>query len=192
MLLKFKYYFIAAAVLILLAGVATIKIQADKIKKRNAEIARLAENNEQLMANNAQTTTLYLTEKEVTGRLKTERDSLAAAVKVKPNQITKIVYVDNITHDTIRVEVPVAIVGKSAWKISDSGECFKWAANALLKGDSLSVQRTLFEYNNRITQLFYRKRPHKFLFIRYGPWENFQQVSSECGSTTLKTFNFLR
>jgi hypothetical protein len=113
-------------------------------------------------------------------------------LKIKPKQVEKIVYVDVFTHDTIKVPVPAEITGPDRWKITDTGKCFKWSANAFKQGDSLKIQRTLFEYNNRTTEVYYRKRPHKFLFIHYGKWQYISEISSECGQPVQKTFNFIK
>lgn len=187
---KIKIYLIGGAALFLMATAVTVNIQRKVIKKRNAEIARIAANNSQLMQDNAQTTTLYLVEKEVTGRLKMERDSLAKSLNIKPKQIEKIVYVVNSTHDTVIVEVPVIYQEANRWQISDTGKCYIWQGVAFLRDDSLKIQRTLFEYNNHTIETFYRKRPYKFLFIRFGKWRYHQKIDAECGSVQVKSINF--
>lgn len=174
------------------AAVVTANIQAKRIKALKSDNARLDNNNYQLMAENRTQTNLFLMQKEVMGKLKAERDSLSKALKIRPKQIEKIIYIDNSTHDTIKINVPVVISGLDKWKITDGNECFKWAANALKQGDSLKVERTLFEYDNRITQTFYRERPHKFLFIKYGKWINKQRIEATCGDTKIQTFNFIK
>lgn len=181
---------IVFAVLFVGAAVVTVNIQTKKIKALKADNLRIENNQFALMSDARQQTNLYLREKEVTGKLKHERDSLAKSLNIKPKFIEKIVYIDNSTHDTVKVPVPSQITGKDSWKITDGNECFKWAANALKQGDSLKVTRTLFEYDNRITQTFYKKRPYKFLFIRYGKWQYLQKIDATCGNSTIQTFNF--
>lgn len=187
-----KLYLIGFAVLFLITAVVTVNIQAKKIKAQKAEIERVQANNMQLMAENRRQTTLFLTEKEITGKLSHERDSLAKALKIRVKEITKIVYVDVITRDTIKVPVYVTIAGKDIWKIADAGECFKWSGNAFKTGDSLKVERTLFEYSNRTTEVYYKQRPFKFLFIRWGKWVYKADIKSECGNPVQKTINFIR
>lgn len=187
-----KKYLIASALVFFFALLIAYRAQVNKNERLIIENNRLSLNNSQLLSDSNETATLLLKEKEVTGRLKIERDSFAAAVKIKPEQITKIVHINNYIRDTIKVQVPVIITGKNEWKISDTGECFKWAANAILNGDSLKVTRMDFEYSNRTTETYYRKRPNKFLFIRYGKFQNYQAVSSECGTSAIKTFNFIK
>jgi hypothetical protein len=183
---------IGAIVLLFFGMGATIQIQIKSIKKLRANNIRMNGNIDQLLQDNAQQTALVLTQSEVTGKIKRERDSLAKALQIRPKQIEKIVYIDNSTHDTIRISVPSIITGQDTWKIQDSTKCFKWAANAFKQGDELKITRTLFEYDNRITQTFYRKRPYKFLFIKYGKWQNLQKIESECGQNTVKQFTFIR
>ena len=168
------------------------RVQVNKNTELMIENSRLAINNRQLQDGSLQVTTLLIKEKEVTGHLKRERDSLAAALEIKPKQITSIVYINNRITDTVKVTVPVIIAGINEWKILDSGDCFKWSANAFLKGDSLRIERTSYEGFNITTETFYRKRRYKFLFIPYGKYQNFQAVSSDCGISSIKTFNFTK
>ena len=184
---------IIGVIILLFFGMGvTINIQVQSIKRLRADNIRMNQNIDQLMQDNAQQTILILTEKEVTGKIKRERDSLAKALQIRPKQIEKIVYIDNSTHDTIRINVPAIITGQDTWKIQDSTKCFKWAANAFKQGNELKITRTLFEYDNRITQTFYRKRPYQFLFIKYGKWQNLQKIESDCGENTVKQFTFIK
>ena len=186
-----KFIYITVAVIVTALLVSNM-IQEGKIQRLKTENSRISNNNLQLMSDNRTQITLYLTEKEVTGKLKTERDSLANRLKIAPKQITKIVEVKTVVHDTIRKEVPVQAIGKDSWKISDKGECWSWSGVASLKNDSLHVQRQNFEYDNTTTPVYYRVRPHKFLFIKYGKWVNKVSVTSKCGRPEIHEFNFLK
>lgn len=180
---KFKLYgIIFLAVLFFGMGIS-LKILIQKNKAQKTEIARVQENNMQLMAENRQITNLALTQKEIIGKISREVDSLAKQLKIKPKQITKIVYIDIYTRDTIKVPVYVTVTGKNQWNISDSSKCFKWTGKAYLTEDSLKIDRTLYEDRNKITQAFYKVRPFRFLFIRYGRWQYLQSLSSTCGNT---------
>jgi len=192
MLKKVKTGLIIFAVLFLAGAVVTVNIQTKKIKRLKSENTRLDNNNYQLMSDNRKQTNLVLKEKEVTGKLKKERDSLAKSLQIKPKQIEKIIYLDNSTHDTVKVPVPVTITGKNEWLLRDSTKCLKIVYNVKLKGDSLIAERQLLEDNNRIIETFYRIRPHKFLFIKYGKWVYRQKIDSECGETTEKIFTFIK
>lgn len=192
MISKIKNYGLLVLGIFLVLLALQTYIQKGKIEKRDADIERLKSNVFQLMAENRQKTTLYLTAKERTVKLNRTVDSLAKVLKVKPKQVDKIIYIENTTHDTVKVIVPATLTGKDYWYIQDSSKCFKWAANAYLWGGTLNVERTLYENKNVTTQVFYRKRPKKFLFIHYGKWQNLQEVSSNCGNSVLREFNFVK
>lgn len=192
MISKIKWYLIGALIVFFFILVTTIKIQHNKIIRMRIENTRLATNQYQLLTENLQITNLNLKKDEVTGRLKRERDSLAAALKIKPKQIDKINYIDNSTHDTVKVPVSVTIMSKTEWMLRDSTKCWKYASKLVLKGDSIIGERQLFEYNNRTTQTFYKKRLHKCWFIRYGRWQYLQKIDSECGDVKFQSFTFLK
>lgn len=192
MINKVKNYGLIVLGIFLLILAAQNRIQSKRIANREADIARLEGNQIQLLDDAKQQTVLYLTEKERTVKLNRTVDSLAKALKIKPKQVDKIIYIENTTRDTVKISVPTDLIEKDYWYIQDSSKCFKWAGNAYLMAGELNVERTLFEYNNRTTEVFYRKRPHKFLFIHYGKWQNLQEISSECGSVQVKTFNFIK
>jgi hypothetical protein len=187
--MKLKTYIYAAIAVFFLALLAENRIQSVRIKKQKADIARIEENNLQLMADVNSQMVLNLTQKEVTGKLKAQRDSLAKAFKTRPKEITKIVETKIVVHDTVKVKVFVQSTGKDYWTIKDGDKCWKWEADAYLWDDSLNINRTLFEYSNKTTSVFYRKAPHIW-FIRIGKWKNFENISSECGQSSVKTFNF--
>ena len=187
-----KLILIGLVVLFLASAVVTVNIQAKKIKARDAEIARVQQNNMQLMGENRTQTTLVLKERELTGKVLAERDSLAERLKIRPKQITKIITKTVIQKDTVIQKVPVYISGQNFWKIKDAGPCFKWQADAFLKDDSLSVNRALFSYSNKTTDVFFKERPRKFLFIRFGKWQYKQKIDSECGGVSTKEITFIK
>jgi hypothetical protein len=189
---KFKYYLYGLVALILVAGFFTIKYLVKENQKYRTDNYRLESNQFQILSDATQQTELYLKQKEVTGRIKRERDSLALIVNVKPKQITKVITIDNSIHDTIPVPVPVNIIDKNEWEIRDSTECLKIVYNAKLKGDSLITNRELLEYDNKTVQTFYKQRPHKFLCIRFGKWQYKQKIEAQCGETKIETINFTK
>jgi hypothetical protein len=190
--MKIKTILYLAGILVLASLVISVNTLASKLKKQRQENARIEANNLSLLDDLQVNKTLYLTAKEVVGRISRERDSLAAALKIKPKQVETIVQVFNteVIHDT--VPVPVQVVGIDSWRIQDSGDCFKWEANATRRGDSLDVERTKFEYNNRTVQTYYRERPQKFLGIRFGKWVYKTRTSSDCGDTRTETVHFIK
>jgi len=189
---KFKFYLYGLVILILVAGFFTIKYLVKENQKYRSDNYRLESNQFQILSDATQQTELYLKQKEVTGRIKKERDSLALIVKVKPKFIEKIITIDNSTHDTIPVSVPVNNIDKNVWMLRDSSKCWKYASKLILEGSEIKGERQLFEYNNKTVQTFYKVRPHKILFIRFGKWVYKQKIDSECGEVSIQTINFTK
>jgi hypothetical protein len=167
-----------------------VKIQSGRINRLKTEIGRLAENNYQLLEDSRQITILHLREKEVTGRLKHERDSLAAALKIKPKQVEKIIYITSHVKDTIPKPVYINKLDGHTWVLRDSGKCWRYVSRLTLTGDSLQGERQLYENNNLITETFYKKRSHRFLFIQFGKWQYLQRISATCGDPVYKAIVF--
>lgn len=186
---RVKLYLIIAGILIIASAFVTANILIKENRKLKAEVQRVQLNNLQLMSEGLQQTNLYLREKEVTGQLKIERDSLAKSLKIKPKFIDRIITIDLSTHDTIKVPVPVIITGKNEWTFTDSTKCLKIAYKAKLTGDSLKVVRTSFENDNTIQQVFYKKRAHKFI-ISFGKWQYLQKIDSKCDGVKYQNIVF--
>ena len=181
-----KQYLIVFVIIFIFAFVAGL--QNKRIKIQNDKIVRLTNNIEQLLQENVTQTTLFLIQQEVMGQIKFKRDSLANLLKIRPATIIKYIETVIIQHDTSLIEVPVLIAGQNFWKISDIDKCFTWKADAFLKNDSLSVQRTLFNYHNKIYDIFWWKR--KFPLI--GKKKYYQKSIPECGEVQEKIINFVR
>jgi plasmid maintenance system antidote protein VapI len=190
--MKIKTILIGVAILLVMIFFATVKIQANKIKKLKEERARLELNYLNAVQDAENNSLFLLKEKELTKRQKEVNDSLAKALKVKPKFIDKIVYETVTVTDTVSLLVPVQYMSKDFWLVTDTGKCFVWKAEARLTDDSLSVKRTDFTYHNLTTEVFYRRRPFNFWFIHLGKAVNIQQKSMECGEYTTKTFEFVR
>ena len=175
-LLKFKFYIAGAVVLIILIGI--IQGQHKAIQKRNAKIERLTINIGGLLQDNATQTALFLTQKEITGKVSFQRDSLAEALKLRPKQVTK--YIDRIITeritDTILVKVTKLI--DSTYFISDKDKCFVWEGMAVIEKGQMDVKRLLFEYKNEVADVFYWKR-NWFL----GKKKFYQQTIQTCGES---------
>ena len=190
---KIKAILIGVAVLFVMGLLITVSVLRSKKIKLETENARLEFNNFQLMRDNDTQIVLYLKEKEVSGKLKRERDSIAASLKIKPKQIEKIIYQTNTIIDTFKVEVPVYLTTKNFWKISDTiNKCTIYNADLRLVKDSLYLTRTGFYYNNKATEAYYKKRSRSFLGIKFGKWIYHKELSSECGKTQQTTFNFIK
>ena len=189
---KIKTYLLIFAVLFCGSSVVLNNIQSKKIIQLETENSRVQSNNAQLMGDNLQKTTLVLRKNEINKELSKKIDSLAEALKIRPKEIIKIV-TETITEiDSIPYPVIVDNVGQNFWKLKDSGDCFIWQADAFLKDDSLNINRTLFDYHNEVTNTFYKERPHKFLFIKYGKWVYKQKIDAQCGGVKVKEIQFIK
>jgi hypothetical protein len=167
------------------------KCQRTKIVQLNSENKRLSDNNYQLFTQKQQETTLYLKERELSKVLHRERDSLAKSLLIRPKQVLVIKTEIQTIHDTVIKPVQVLVYGQNFWKISDKDKCWLWEADALLKNDSLQVNRTNFDYHNKMTEVYYKKAPHIW-FIRTGKWKFFTQKSMECGNISTEEFHFVK
>jgi hypothetical protein len=182
---KILKYIIGALVVFLLISVAQNWFQKRKIDNLKAEKDRLTENQRQLIADKQQQTTLILTQREVTGKVLAERDSLANALKIRPKTITKIVKETIIDIDTVNKIVYVNPVEDNLWFLSDSDKCWYWEASAMLNGADLNIERTYFSYENRIDDVFWWSR-RKILFLRIGKKEYFQKLIPKCGTVNTR------
>jgi hypothetical protein len=187
-----KTYLILAAVLFVSGLMATIKIQYNSNVKLKNENTRIEGNQFALLSDDQTQVNLVLKQKEINGKLKFTVDSLAKELKIKVKQIEKVVTIENTIHDTLNVPVPVYITSKNEWLLRDSSACFKYASKLILKGDSIEAIRQYFEYDNKTIEIFYKIRPHKFLFIKYGKWQYKEKISATCGIVQEKEIQFVK
>lgn len=152
----------------------------NKLDKARSEIERLKDNQAQLLASRAQDQALILTQKELTGKVLAERDSLAKALKIRPKEVIK--FVDRIVKETNTdtVEVESTFLQNMTWHLADGDQCWKWEADAKLNELDLDVTRTLFDYRNKSTEVYWWQR-RKFLGLRIGRKDYYQKVLPECG-----------
>lgn len=152
----------------------------NKLDKARTEIERLKDNQEQLLASRQQDQALILTQKELTGKVLAERDSLAKALKIRPKEIIR--YVDRVVIETTRdtVEIESTFLQEMTWHLCDGDQCWKWEADAKLNDFDLDVKRTLFDYRNKSTEVYWWQR-RKFLWLRIGRKDYYQRVLPECG-----------
>jgi len=193
MISKVKNYLIIAGVLFFVALSVSNYFNAKAVKRWKAEAIRQGNNVKELTALNKQQIELNFTQKEYVNSLSAKNDSLLKQLHIKPKTVVKFVERTSIIKDTVVKEVPVYITGYRQWHVKDSGQCWKWEADAYLINDSLNIDRTLFNYKNVTTDIFTKKLKFKFLFIKiYSGKEVIQKSSSECGSETTKTVNVIK
>jgi len=187
-----KFYLVSLGVVFSISLFVTIGISFNKIRLQKIEIARLSENNYNLTQEGNTTTTLLLKQKEVTGRLRRERDSIARVLDARARNIIRLTYT-TIHFSVSQVKpVPVKAQGKNTWQINDSTACFVWKGSAQLTGDSLKVNRLLFRYDAKVNSAYYKRRPKMFLGIPFGRFIFTEVSSSQCGSVQTKNIEFTR
>lgn len=180
-------YLIGALLLMLIILSLQYNIVHKKYLQEKADRERLWKNNLQLFSENRRQTELIYTKDEF---LKLMTDSLKKTLKqlhIKPKTVTQIIEktITQEIHDT--VFVPIQTIEKNHWLIQDTGACFIWQGEAKLFQDSLKINRINFEYNNKITDYYYRKLQWKFLFLRkYSRKEIIHKTVPQCGEVTEK------
>jgi len=189
---KIKIALIIAGLLLIAGLFINLRIVNNKNAKLKADNDRLTANQIQLYSQNLSVTKQVLRYKELAGDLRLQVEKLADSLRVKPKQITKIEYRTITEYDTVPVPVDVNPIQKDFWLIADTGKCFIWQGTAKLKEQDLKVTRDIFEYENKITEAFYRKRPHKFLFIKWGKRVNYHDINPACGEAKVETFEFIK
>jgi len=159
--------------------------------KARQEIERLKDNQQQLIDDAKQSFTLLIKEKELTGQLLRERDSLSTALKIRPKEVIK--WVDRIVTEKITdtVEVESTILKEMTWHLADGDKCWRWEGEAELNDLDLDVKRTLFEYRNKSTEVYWWQR-RKFLGLRIGKKEYFQKVTPECGDIIVRAVEIIK
>lgn len=193
MIPKVKTYLIIAAVLFIIALSATNYLNHKKFLREKAERIRQENNVAELLKKDKANIALNLTQSEYISSLSSENESLLKQLQIKPKTVVKFVEREVIIKDTIVKEVPVKVTGKDYWHISDKGKCWIWEADAYLWNDSLKINRTLFDQQNKISDVFYKKRVFKLWFIEiYSGKKIIQQTSSECGEVSTKTVQVIK
>ena len=181
------------AALLLIAGLfINLRIVNNRNAKLKADNDRLTANQVQLYSQNLSVTKQVLRYKELAGELKSQVEKLADSLRIKPKQIIKIEYRTITEYDTVPVLVDVNPIQKNEWLIADTGKCHIWRGIAKLELDSLIVKRTEYSNENELEEAFYRKRPHKFLFIKWGKWVNYHDVKPTCGEAKVEQFEFIK
>jgi sulfur carrier protein ThiS len=193
MIPKIKNYLIIAGVLIILSLAVTNYLNTQRYLKEKAERIRQENNVAELLKKDKANIALNLTQSEYISSLSSENESLLKQLQIKPKTVVKFVEREVIIKDTIVKEVPVYKTAYNQWHISDKDKCWRWEADAYLWNDSLKIDRTLFDYRNKTSDVFYKKRVFKLWFIEiYSGKKIIQQTSSECGEVNTKTVQVIK
>lgn len=193
MIPKVKNYLTIAGVLFIIALSATNYLNHKKFLKEKAERIRQENNVAELLKKDKANIALNLTQSEYISSLSSENESLLKKLQIKPKTVVKFVEREVIIKDTVVKEVPVYKTAYNQWHISDKDKCWRWEADAYLWNDSLKIDRTLFDYRNKTSDVFYKKRVFKLWFIEiYSGKKIIQQTSSECGEVNTKTVQVIK
>lgn len=193
MIPKVKTYLILAGVLIILSLAVTNYLNTQRYLKEKAERIRQENNVAELLKKDKANIALNLTQSEYISSLSSENESLLKKLQIKPKTVVKFVEREVIIKDTVVKEVPVYKTAYNQWHISDKDKCWRWEADAYLWNDSLKIDRTLFDYRNKTSDVFYKKRVFKLWFIEiYSGKKIIQQTSSECGEVNTKTVQVIK
>lgn len=188
---KIKLYLSLAGILLIVGLFINLGIVIRKNAKIADNMQRILRNQLQLTGENRQLQNYIFRQSEVNGQLKREVDSLARELSVKPKYITRIEYRTISEIDTVDKIVYVDKIAEGEWFVSDTGQCFVWSGTARLKDSDLEVTRDSFEYENKITDVFYRKKPDGFFgFLKRRV--NYHSVQPECGTASVVTFEFIK
>lgn len=188
---KIKNYIIGGLLVFLLILAWQLRRKEVRITALSSEVERLDNNLKQLLAENQQQTALILTKDEW---LRVSADSiqtLLKALKIRPKQVVK--YIEREVKEVIRdtVEVESTWLKDLTWHITDIGECHRTELDAELDGLDLNTKRTLFEYNNKSTDIFYWQKK-KILFLPIGKKQYFQKHLPECGTETVREITIIK
>jgi len=190
--MKTNLILIGIAITVLSIASVSFYFLQKKVDKLEMENVRLQNNLNQILNDTTHLSTLRLKKDEVIGKYKAERDSALKRLELRPKEILKIVTNTIIERDTIPVPVPVTVEGPDRWFVSDTGKCHIWSGDVYLEHLSLKVWRSDFQYNNDTEIVYYKERPHKVWFFRWGKWVYKEDVSSKCGESYTKEINFIR
>lgn len=188
---KIKAIIIGVVVLLFFSMGVTIQVLNRKYKQEKANRERLWQNNLNLTAENRQYTKLIFTKDEFIRQMSDSLKIALESLKIKPTEVTKIVYRYITDIDTVD-RIVFVDYRKTHWLVSDTGKCFTYEAMAFLSDTLLKITRTNFNYSNQTTDYFYQSRPKKFWFIKYGKKKIRQVTVPKCGITTEKTVEIIK
>lgn len=197
-----KAYIVIAMILIVAGMGITIHIQTKQLKKLNERADRLEQNQTELLSN-SQNYLIRADLREFKQIITPLIDSILDELKVRPKNVERIVERYHYHSDTIiRVHEPEPIekAGKRIYPFLDTTQCFTFGGHIeLRKPDEtimglqalvpemkpvLEVNRR--EYHNKAIDVYYKRRKHKFWFIRWGEWIYERHTQNTCGDDEIR------
>lgn len=114
-------------------------------------------------------------------------DSLYRELELRDKElltVDRVIYKTNYKykeiHDTIIIIEPYEYSTSFDWAYDK--DCFHLEGRVL---DSIIILNSI-ENTDEITTMYYRKRPHKFLFVRWGRWQYKLKQTSYCGEDSMR------
>ena len=141
-------------------------------------VDRLSRNQDAILLR--QSEQVELTQREFK-RLYYKEDSIAQLVGIKPKQLQQVIVNNYHYKDTSIVQFPTIKSGDTIKFVKPIG-CLKVEGYVLR--DSISFTKP--EFNDKLHTFLYGKRPHKFLFIKWGKWIIDAKTYSECKNDTIQ------
>lgn len=175
-------YITAGLVIVFISLFSVVVVLGKRLSAAKMEITRLESNSDQLRDSTRQHLALILTLREILSIDTLKIDSLSKALRIRPKTIIQYVQVTKTIHDTVPKIIPAVMAANGSWWAVDSTKCWTWAGFVNINPDSVWLERKLFDFHDRIEQVFYWERERKFLFIHFGKKRYYQKTSSECGS----------
>lgn len=172
----------------LVVALAILYNQNQKLRENNI---RLAENQSQVIDENVHWQRLVLSQGEFNKLLTHKVDSLLKSLKIAPKQVERVIERHHYHTDTIVKYYELPKVGNS-YPFIDTAQCFKFGGEVNVLGDKVNLLVNLREYNNETTDIFYRERPHKFLFFKWGKWQYEHQAINKCGTDEVREIEIKR
>jgi len=161
----------------------------NKYQKEKVDKERLWNNFVQINKENRNYIYLLATEKEWRQEMSKQYDSVLKLLKVKPKEVVRYEERTVIQKEYDTVFIPLQEIAPQEWKISDSGQCYRWDGVLYWPGieSPPELNKTGFIYENKITYLLTRRLKWKFLFFKKYEKGRFDlKQISECGEVKTK------
>lgn len=192
---KVKNYLIGFIAVLILAMAGKIYFAQLKIEKQKAEIERVQGNNVNLMAENRHNVNLNLTLKEFKSSMSKKIDSILRVAEIASKQVKTVTITNTYYIDSSKTIIrPEQVISKTdtTYPFIDTKDCFIFGGFMKVANDRPELIINRREFKNEVTIIGFEKRPHKFLFFRWGKKEYFIESSSQCGKTEVKQINIVK
>jgi len=164
-------------------------------KKEKANRERLEYNQQQYLSQQDQYQKLTVTFDEFKKSMSAKIDSILAASKIKPKQVTsvteRIYYYRDTSYTNIKPN-PVITDKGTIYPFVDVRDCFAISGFMSLQGNRPELTIIDRQYRNHSIDIAYLQREKKFLFFRYGKWRAELYQTNVCGDQTTKEIEVIK